>query len=78
MPIYFDNKGFEFIYINFILNENDIINCLPESLREDEVQSIAYSLSNTIRNEIFNYKNTVKNINTNDTRPFGTDIFSLY
>ena len=50
MPIYFDNKGFECIYINFILNENDIINCFPESLREDEIQSIVYGFSNTIRN----------------------------
>ena len=68
MPIHFDNKGFEFIYINFILNENDIINCLPESLREDEIQTIVYGFSNTIRNKFFNYKNTVNNINTNNTR----------
>ena len=36
MPIHFDNKELEFIHLNFILHENDIINCLPESL-EDEI-----------------------------------------
>ena len=31
-----------------------------------------YSLSNAIRNKMFNYKDTVNNINTNDTRTYGT------
>ena len=35
-----------------------------------------YSLSNNIRNNIFNYKNTVQNNNTNDTRTYGTGIDS--
>ena len=37
-PIHFDNKGFEFIHLNSILHENDLINCLPESIREHETQ----------------------------------------
>ena len=28
--IHFDNKSLEFIHLNSILHENDIINCLPE------------------------------------------------
>ena len=38
IPIIFGNKGLEF-YCNSILHENDIINCLPESLPEDEIAS---------------------------------------
>ena len=67
-PIHFDNKELEFIHLNSILHESEIINCLPESLQEDEIPSTVYSLSNTIRNKIFNYKNTIKNIKNNDTR----------
>ena len=46
------------------MHENNIINCLPESLREDEVPSTVYLLSNTTRIINFNYKETVKNIGT--------------
>ena len=37
IPIHFDNRELEFIHLNFILNENNIINCLSESLWEDEI-----------------------------------------
>ena len=58
------------------MHENDIvICCLPESLREDEIPSTVYSLSNTIRNKIFNYKDTIKT-STNSTRTYGTNINS--
>ena len=60
LPIYVDNKRLEFIHPNCILHENDIIIWLPESLQEDEIPSTIHCLSNTIRNKIFNYKNTVK------------------
>ena len=53
------------------------MNCLPERLREDEIPSTVYSLSNAIRNKtFFNYNITVKNINTNDTRIYGTGVVS--
>ena len=52
IPIHFDNKGREFIHLNSILHENDIINCLPESLWEDKIPSAVYSLSNNVRNKI--------------------------
>ena len=71
ISIHFDNKGLEFIH------ENDIINCLPESPREDEIPSTVFSLSQTIGNKMFNYKNTIKNVvNTNDTKTYGTGIIS--
>ena len=62
LPIHVDNKGLEFIHLNSILHENDIINCLPGSLGEDEIPSTVYSLSDTIRHKISNYKDTVRNI----------------
>ena len=58
------------------MHENDIIDCLPESLREDKIPSSVYSLSNTIRKNNFDYKNNVKNMNTNDARTYGTYIIS--
>ena len=76
IPIYFDNKGLEYIHLNKILHEPDIIKNLPESLQREEVPSTVYSLSNTIRNKIFNYKKTVENINTVDTVTYGTGIDS--
>ena len=55
-----------------------MINCLPENLRKDEILSTAYSLSNTIRNKDFNYKKTIKNINTNNNSIYDTSIISCY
>ena len=72
------NIGLEFIHFNSILHENETVNCLPESLREDEIPSTVYSLSNNFRNKYFSYKNTVKNINTNDTKTDGTGINSKH
>ena len=62
MPIHFDNKILDFINLNSILQENHIINCLPESLLKNEFPSTVYSLSSTIRNQISNYKNTIKTL----------------
>ena len=72
IPIYFDNKGLQFIHLNAILHNQDVINCLPESLQNDEVPSTVYKLTNTIRNKIFNYKETVNNINKDDNVSYGT------
>ena len=67
IPIHFDNKeGLEFIHLNSILHENNIINSLAESLRNYEIPSTVSSLSITITNKIFNNKDT------NDTRTYGT------
>ena len=70
IPIHFDNKGLEFIHLNSILHENNIINSLAESLRNYEIPSTVSSLSITITNKIFNNKDT------NDTRTYGTGIIS--
>ena len=74
MPIYFDNKGLDYIQISSILHEDEIISKLPQILRNEEVPSVVYSLGNTIRNKIFNYKETVNAIDLNDTEGYGTGI----
>ena len=76
IPIHLVNKGLEFIHLKSILHENNIKNGLRKSLWKDEILSTVYILSNTIRNKIFNYKNTVNNISTNDTRTYGTNTIS--
>ena len=62
------------IHLNSIFHESVIINCLPESLPEDEIPSILYSLANTIRNKNFNHKNTIKTLTLTIPRTCGTCI----
>ena len=69
-------KDVSFIHLNFILPEKGIINCLPEKLQEDVIPKTVYSLSNTSRNEFFNYNFTLSNINTDDTITYRADICS--
>ena len=59
-----------------ILHEEEVIDSLPDSLRTDEVPSVVYRLTKTIRNTIFNYKQTVADINTDDSDTFGTGLSS--
>jgi len=74
IPIFFDNKGFEHIKLGSILHEDDVINKLPVSFQQQESISVVYSLSNTIRNKLFNYKDTINSIDTNDVETHGTGI----
>ncbi len=74
LPIYFHNKGLEFIRLNKILRNDDVKATLPVQFQNDESPSIVYSLGNTIRNKILNYKDTVQNIDTNDVETFGTGL----
>ena len=76
LPIFFDNKGLEHIKLASILHEDDVVNLLPDSLQQEEVPSVVYRLGTTIRNKLFNYKETVNSINTNDLESYGTGITS--
>ena len=73
-PIYFHNKGLDHIRLASILHDDNVMNALPENLKAEEPPSIIYTLGSTIRNKIFNYKDTVNNINTSDLDTFGTGI----
>ena len=74
LPIFFDNKGLEFIRLNSIIRNDEVKGKLPDQFRNDETPSVVYSLGSTIRNKILNYKDTVQNIDTNDSDTFGTGI----
>ena len=74
LPIYFHNKGLEFIQLKTILRKPSVMTKLPESFQEDDPPSVVYSLTSTIRNKIFNYKETVDSINTEDFETFGTNL----
>lgn len=74
LPIFFDNKGLEHIKLSSILHLDEVVQKLPPILQQDEVPSVVYSLNNTIRNKIFNYKDTVNSIDTNDSETYGTGI----
>ena len=62
------------IRLNTILRNEDVKSKLPVKFRNDETPSIVYSLGSTIRNKILNYKDTVQNIDTNDSDTFGTGL----
>ena len=47
---------------------------MPEIIQSYEPPSVVYTLGSTIRNKIFNYKDTVEHIDTNDLETFGTGI----
>ena len=73
-PMYFCNKGLSLIRMSCILHDKDVIASLPTNLQSKEVPSVVYKLGKTIRNSIFNYRQTVNNIDVNDKETFGTGI----
>ena len=73
-PIKYLNKGMDFIRIQQFFKSEDVINTLPEELQSEDPPSVVYSLGNTIRNKILNYKETVAGIDINDKHTFGTRI----
>jgi len=76
LPIFFHNKGLELINLKKILRNHDVIFKLPKMLQAEDPPSIVYSLSSTIRNKLFNYKDTVNNINIDDQLTYGTNLIN--
>jgi len=74
LPVFFHNKGLELINLRKILRKKDIISKLPEQLQNEDPPLLVYSLSSTIRNKIFNYKDTVNNIDINADLGYGTNL----
>ena len=68
--IFYENKGLDDIDLSRLLKSPDVIVELPHALRTEENQPrITYKLGPSIRNKIFNYKETVESIyfdNTNE------------
>ena len=74
-PMTFRNKGLDAIKLETFFQSEDVRSLLPDVLNEDEnLPAIVYSLEGTIRNKIFNYKQTVADIDTNDTDTYGTNL----
>ena len=60
--IKFDNKALDFINLQQILHNKDVIKSLPLGLRKDSPM-VVYDLTNTIRSKIFNYKSFIQSFN---------------
>ena len=74
LPIFFDNKGLEYLQLGSILRMEEVIKTLPRELQEKDPPSIVYSLGKTVRSKIFNYKQTVTAIDCKDLETYGTGI----
>ena len=72
--VFLHNKGFKCINLSSVLHLRNVKNLFPDKLKIDELPSIVYSLSKTIRNKILNYKETVSSIDTNDETTYGNGI----
>ena len=57
-----------------IINHPDVLSTYPLAGDEDKIPVVIYRLYPSIRSKIFNYKETVANIDTNDNVSFGTGI----
>ena len=76
-PMTFRNKGLDSIKLGNIFRSEEVRSLLPSHLNSDEnLPAIVYSLEGTIRNKIFNYKQTVSEIDTNDLITYGTGLES--
>ena len=72
-PMTFRNKGLDAIKLGNVFHQEEVRSLLPALLNEDDnLPAIVYSLESTIRNKIFNYKQTVADIDTNDLVTYGT------
>ena len=58
--VYFSNKALEYISLPSIIRNSEIVKLLPENLRgEETIPVVTYKLGKTIRNKIFNFKQTI-------------------
>ena len=61
--VHFVNKGMDDLHLSSIFKSKDVVNLLPEKLREDEhIPVVTFHLDPPIRNKILNYKKTVTEI----------------
>ena len=62
IPVYFHNKGIDFINLPKIINRVDVKSAFPSFLSNIK-PTVVYKLSPTIRKKIFNYKQFVNDLN---------------
>ena len=59
----YTNKGLDDINLQKIMRHGEIVNTLPDNVRDQDCKPmVTYKLGPTIRNKIFNYKETIENI----------------
>ena len=51
LPLYFENKGLQFLRLSNILHDEEVKSKLPPQFRDDDNPSVVYSLTSTIRNK---------------------------
>jgi hypothetical protein len=74
LRIQFVNKGLDFIKIRKIIKSDEVTSLLPTGLPDDDkVPSVLHKLEPTIRNKIFNYRQTVNDIDFSGLNTLGTD-----
>ena len=76
LPLFFENKGLQFLRISNIIYDEEVKSKLPPQFRDDDNPSVVFSLTSTIQNKILNYKDTVSNIDVNDSESYGTGVHS--
>ena len=74
--MFFIDFVIDYIKLFSILHEPDVIDTLPEKIKDDQVPSIVYRLDSRIRSKIFNYKTTMNEIDANDKSGYGTGLTS--
>ena len=62
VDISFVNKGLDFINLPSILRSNEVIENCPFQLEKSEIPMVVYSLNQSIRSKIFNYKDFVSSL----------------
>ena len=66
MKLNFDNKGLDAINIGNILHNKSVRKHIPPYFENTEVPIISYKYTRTIRNDILNYDEVIKNVNLNE------------
>ena len=71
LRILFVNKGLDFIKIRKIIKSDEVTSLLPSCIADkDRIPSVLHKLEPTIRNKIFNYRQTVEAIDFSDPSTF--------
>lgn len=73
--IKFVNKGLDFIKIRRIIKCDEVTSLLPSCISDnDKIPSVLHKLEPTICNKIFNYRQTIDEINFSDATLLDTNV----
>ena len=76
MKIPFINKGIDFIDLQSIFRDKNIINSIPKYFKNTEPPIICYKYNKPIRSIIFNYNKIVSDLNIDENVPDSCDCTS--